>query len=659
MKFAIILRTVALAAIVFATFSPAAAQTPGSPTEWPTYGNDPGGQRYSPLDQINKQNVTQLKVAWTYHTGDMSDGANDRRKSAFENTPIVIDGTMYISTPFSRVVALDPETGQEKWSYDPKIDLQSSYSDGLINRGVSSWSDSTRAADQPCRRRIYIATIDARLISLDAASGHLCSDFGAGGQIDLKETANITTIYKGEYEVTSPPAIIDDLVIVGSAIGDNTRANEPTGVVRAFDARTGEVKWSWYPIPRDASDPASKTWAAGDAAKTGAANVWSIISVDRENHLVYLPVSSASPDYYGGVRVGDDLYSDSLVALHAQTGQVAWYFQTTHHDLWDYDNPSMPLLCTIHKDSTDIPAVVQGTKRGTLFVFNRLTGEPVFPIVERPVPQTDVPGEHTSATQPFPTLPPPLVPQKITADDAFGVMYFDRAGCRKQMAALRAEGIYTPPSIGGSLQVPGNVGGMNWSSAAFDPQRQLLVTNTNNLISAVHLIPRAQFTEEANSFTRGFGVQYTEQNGTPYGMSRVIMRSLFPGLPCNPPPWGSLSAVDLSTGEIKWSVPLGNILRAFHLPLPDPHWGTPNLGGAIVTAGGLTFIGATLDPYLRAFDTDTGKQLWETELPAGGNATPMTYRIRADGKQYVVIAAGGHGNLGSKLGDSVVAFALP
>lgn len=631
----------------------------GPAADWPSYGGDPGGQRYSALDQINRQNVSQLEVAWTYHTGDVSDGTRTKRKSAFENTPIVVDGTMYISTPFSRVVALDPETGKEKWTYDPQIDLQASYSEGLTNRGVASWLDQNRKADQPCQRRIFIATIDARLIGLDAVSGHPCSDFGASGQIDLKRAgADVQTVYQGEYEVTSPPAIIDDLVIVGSAIGDNTRANEPTGVVRAFDARSGELKWSWYPIPRDASDPAWKTWANGDAAKTGAANVWSIISVDRDNDLVFLPVSSASPDYYGGVRAGDDLYSDSLVALHAKTGQLAWHFQTTHHDLWDYDNPAMPLLCTIRKDGKEIPAVVQGTKRGSLFVFNRLTGEPLFPIVERAVAQTDVPGEHTSPTQPFPTLPPPLVPQTISADDAWGIMYFDRRGCRQRMAALRAEGIYTPPSIGGSMQIPGNVGGMNWSSAAFDPQRQLLVTNTNNLVTEIHLIPRAQFTETANS-TRGFGIEYAEQNGTPYGMSRVIMRSSFPGLPCNPPPWGALSAVDLSSGQIKWSVPLGNAFRAFHIPLPDPHWGTPNLGGAIVTAGGVVFVGASMDPYIRAFDTDAGEQLWEAKLPAGGQATPMTYRIGGDGKQYVVIAAGGHGRLGTKLGDSLVAFVLP
>jgi len=508
---------------------PAIAQE-SSRTDWPTYGNDPGGERYSPLDQINKQNVAQLKVAWTYHTGDVSDGSHGQRKSAFENTPIVIDGTMYISTPFSRVIALDPVTGQEKWSYDPKIDLQTFYAEGLINRGVSSWLDATRKPGEACRRRIYIGTIDARLIALDATTGHTCADFGADGQINLKTTgANIQTVYGGEYAVTSPPAVIDDLVIVGSAIGDNLRADEPSGLVRAFDARSGAIRWSWYPIPQDASDPAAKTWAAG--SDSGAANVWSIISTDPQNDLVYLPVSSASPDYYGGLRLGNDVYSDSLVALHAKTGQAAWYFQTTHHDLWDYDNPSMPLLCTIRKDGKEIPAVVQGTKRGSLFIFNRLTGEPV--------PQTDVAGEQTSPTQPFPTLPPPIVPVKITADDAWGVLFFDRVYCHYRMEGMRAEGIFTPPSINGSMQIPSNAGGMNWSSAAFDPQRQLLVTNSNNLVSEVHLIPRGVQSEvqlvDARVRRRVHGAKrhalWNEPGHYALAVSRTFMQSATLGQP--------------------------------------------------------------------------------------------------------------------------------
>ncbi len=634
-----------------------------SAVEWPNYGNDPGAERYSALDQINRGNVNQLKVAWLYHTGDVSNGKDSPSKTGFENTPIVVDGTMYISTPFCRVIALDPETGAEKWSYDPDIRKDKPYSEGMINRGVSTWLDPDRKNGDPCRRRIFIGTIDARLIALDAATGRLCADFGNGGTINLKTgVKNIEHIgYYGEYEETSPPAIIDDMVIVGSAIGDNRAVDEPLGTVRAFDTRSGALRWSWNPIPQSADDPAWKDWKPEDALRTGAANSWAPISVDPANDLVFLPVGSASPDYFGGLRRGSDIYADSLVVLHAKTGKLAWYFQTTHHDLWDYDNPSQPLLCTIHRGGADIPAVVQGTKRGQLFVFNRLTGEPVFPIVEKPVPQSDTPGEETSPTQPFPELPPPLVPQTLTADDAWGAIFFDRRQCRETMKALRADGIFTPPAVQGSLIVPGNTGGMNWSGAAYDPQRQVIITNLNNLAADVHLVPRPEFQQQMSN-SRGFDLEFAPQLGAPYGMSRTFLRSSTPGMPCNPPPWGILAAVDLSSGQIRWSVPLGNwgaVVRSLTgVPFPDFHWGAPSLGGEIVTGGGLVFIaGALGDPHFRAFDIDNGAVLWTADLPAPGNATPMTYSIH--GRQYVVIAAGGHSKFNAKRSDALVAFALP
>jgi len=618
--------------------------------DWPYYGHDAGGMRYSPLTAINRENVAQLKVAWTFHTGDISDGSYDRKRSGFECTPVLVDGTLYITTGFNRVIALDPETGKQRWAYDPFVDPTGDYGDGLINRGVSTWVDPARPAGNACHRRIFEATLDARLIALDAASGAPCTDFGEYGQVNLR---NVPRYMEGWYHMTSPPAVIDDLLVVGSAIDDNARAEMPSGVVRAFDARTGALRWSWDPIPPNATG--SQAAAGGKGAwRTGAANAWSMMAVDKERDLVFVPTGSASPDYYGGLRPGDGKWANSIVALHAKTGEMAWGFQLVHHDLWDYDTASPPLLTTLQHDGKQVPVVIQGNKTGFLYVLNRDTGAPVFPVEERPVPQSDVPGEATSPTQPFPTAPPALAPQKLSADDAWGPRPEDRDTCRKLLESFRNEGIFTPPGVKESLAIPGNVGGMNWSGSAFDPERGLLVANSNNFPTKVRLIPRATFREEQMHHTEDG--DYTAQTGAPYGMYRNALLSPKSHLPCGPPPWGMLTAVDMVKGVIRWQVPLGS----FAPSVPGLPAGALSLGGPIVTAGGLVFIAGSYDPFIRAFDVETGKELWKAQLPAAAHATPMTYSLRPNSKQYLVIAAGGHAKLDeAPLSDSLIAFALP
>jgi quinoprotein glucose dehydrogenase len=629
----------------------------GGAADWPYYGRDQEGTRYAPLDQINRGNVGYLEKAWEYHTGDFSDGSDGRPKTTFQATPILVDGVLYLATVYGRVIALNPETGAEIWTYDPKVDPTVDRGE-FANRGVTYWQVVDGVQGRACNRQIFVGTVDARLVALDAERGTPCPDFGQAGQVDLSRGVDLGEHRADtrEYGVTSPPVVIGDLVVVGSAIGDNRAATLERGIVRAFDARTGVLRWLWDPIPRDPADPAFNTWASDSALRTGAANVWAQLSVDANRDLVFVPTSSPSPDYYGGGRPGSNSYADSVVALRGSTGELVWSFQIVHHNIFDYDLPAQPSLITVRKDGRDIPAVVQPTKMGFLYFLHRETGEPIFPVEERPVPQSDVPGEKSWPTQRFPTLPPPLAPTTLSADDAWGLTPWDQGKCRNLIERYRNDGIFTPSSLRGTIEYPGISGGTNWGSAAFEPDRGWVILNMTHLPSVTGLIPRQQF--ESRQFDVPEDASISRMRGTPYGLYRVpALLSPF-GLPCSKPPWGTMVAVDAATGDVKWEVPLGTVRDLAPVPLLI-NWGTPSLGGPIITEADLVFIAAAMDNYLRAFDVETGEELWKGRLPAGGQATPMTYRSTENGRQFVIIAAGGHGRLGTDIGDSVVAFALP
>jgi len=603
-------------------------------TGWPQYGGDQGGQRHSSATQITPANVGQLQQIWSYSTGAMTRHAGSAAKSRFENTPVLDEGKLFICSAFQEVSALDPGTGKEIWRFDPHLadDAKLNFPNGFNCRGVAYWKDAAG------KGRIFLAANNRRLYALDAARGKPVESFGDHGSVAIYDGK---LEHRGQMQFSSPPIISHGVVVVGSSLDDNQRVDELRGTVRAFDAMTGTPKWSFDPVQ-------------GPNMRAGAANAWAPLSADDGRGLVYVPTSSPSPDFWGGFRTGDDRYTSAVVALKIESGEVAWSFQAVHHNVWDYDMPAQPTLGAVTYRGQTQPALLQATKQGLLFTLNRETGKPVIPVVERKVPQGAAPGDKLSATQPFPIAPPPLAPNHITAGDAFGLTFWDRGKCRDVMKAARSDGLFTPPSTQGTLIYPFTGGGSNWGGLSFDAAHDVAFVNTSSVIHVVTLIPAKDF----DAFRAAHPHQEVSRNkGAPFGMWRRTLLSPW-GLPCNPPPWGQLHAIDMTSGKILWSVPLGT--TEDFVPFSQyilGKTGVPNFGGPISTDSGLVFIAAAMDNYLRAFDARTGAELWKSRLPAGGQATPMTYMWK--GKQYVVIAAGGHDSVGTKRGDQVIAFALP
>ncbi|MBT8440972.1 MAG: pyrroloquinoline quinone-dependent dehydrogenase [Gammaproteobacteria bacterium] len=629
---------------------------------WMHYGGDIGGSRFSQLREINRDNVADLELAWTYRTGAVDENPHLEQFIDFQATPILLPeeagGHLIVCTPFTKVIALDPATGEERWTFEPKFN-KTPYAGRFKCRGLSQWRDPEAQADERCATRLFLPLPDMSLMAIDARDGELCPDFGTGGVVDVRpliEAAVPAATVIGT-QLLSPAGLVRDTVVVTTTSNKFKSASSINGAVRGFDARTGKLRWTFDPLVRVAAEGLEPT-----PQNVGGANVWVMLSADEERDLIFLPTASPAPNFWGLHRPGDNRYANSIVALRGSTGEVVWHFQIVHHDVWDRDVPSQPIVVDIRRDGETIPAVIQLSKTGMAFVFHRETGEPLLPIEERPVPTDGIPGEQLSPTQPFTVKPPPLVRQGITPDDAWGATWFDRNACRQKIESLRHGSMFNPPSFEGSVLYPQIGGGMNWGGGAFDPQRNLLITPVSQIPYFVRLIPQDQVDPEqaakphAGAPMQGPGyigdTDYAVEHGPLFSPSMT---------PCTSPPWNKLVAVDMARGEIRWDIPFGVLDKVIPLPvplLPPLKWGVPSAGGPIITAGGVVFIGATADSRFRAFDIDTGEELWQEMLPTSAMATPMTYEI--DGRQFVVIAAGGHSwYYAHGIDDYVLAYALP
>ncbi len=609
--------------------------------EWTAFAHDPGGSQFSPLAGITATNVQGLRVAWRHNSGDVKAGQSARTGTSFEATPIVVNGLLYYCTPMNRVFALDPATGRQRWVFDPfaiQPDGAPVSRDGDrlgVCRGVAYWRSASRQEAGPCLKRIFRGDRNGRLYAIDADTGRACRGFGPAAHPGYVSHRDFDNHGEGSVGMTSPPVVVGDTVIVGIGSTDGIQ-DAGDGIVRAFDARSGALKWEFNAIPE------------AYRRRTGAANVWSTLSVDVKNGLVFVPTTSPSTDYYGGARRFDMPLTNALVALRAETGAVAWSFQTLRHDLWDYDLPGHPLLVTIVKDGRARDVAIQQTKTGHLFVLDRLTGRPVFPVVEQAAPASPLPDDAAAPTQPIPQIAP-FARTAIRRGDLFGVALLDKLWCQRRFDEARYQGLFTAPGTDWSIQVPATMGGGNWGGAAFDPSTNSLIVKSNNLAT------RLRFIRKGPGAPQPQGLIARTQDG-PYMVEGDIFVSPL-GLPCTPPPFGQLSSIDMATGKVRWTRAVGQA-RAHGVTAPGfLNWGSPNLGGPIVTGGGLVFFSGGMDSAIRAFDVRTGKALWKAPLPAPGMATPMTYRI--GGRQYVVVAAGGNATLRTQQSDALVAFALP
>ena len=608
---------------------------------WDTFNGDLMAQKYASDDQITPANVKNLKIAWQVHTGDHSDKEfGTPPVTYFEATPIFANNTVYIGTPYYRILALAPDTGRVKWAFDPHATLKALTQPGMKSRGVAYWQAANPKPGQPCQKIVYIGTMTAKLYAVDADSGHICTGFANNGVLDV----NQWNTAKGTWPLSllQPPTVYKNLLIIGWAGKDWALGRgAPAGNVFGVDAETGQRKWVFNVLPPEA------------VANSGTANVWASMSVDPSSGMVYLPVSSPSPNYWGGNRKEPLRFATSVTALDAETGKVIWARQLVHHDIWDYDTNSAPVLVDIKKNGQTIPALVQSTKQGFLFVLNRKTGAPIYPITEKPIPKSDIPDEKPILTEPYVLHPAPTVPEKWTGVSWLADL-FSAGQCSRDLAKLRYDGRFTPPSLKGSLEYPGTTGGVEWGGGAVDPVHGIYVVNNSYTAQIYKLIPRAKYVAETAGKSKKETQDYFPQKDTPYG---VYVHNFFNwlGMACWAPPYGSLSAYDLSTGNLLWKKPFGEIqFWGFYMP---KSWGSVTIGAPIVTKTGLIFIGGSMDSRVRAVDLKTGNVLWKAQVDAPAVANPSTYTYK--GKQYVVFSAGGNPLLTPRVSDQVVAFALP